>query len=83
MNVKFNFEIVTVNYHWFSLVQQYLHPFEAAKYKNTIRNARAFGRKCIEERIQAIESSKQTPNDILTHILQMLCEFNIWRDYDN
>ena len=57
--------------HW-----QYLHPFEAAKYKKVVRDVRAVGRKCIQERIKAIESGEQTPNDILTHILRMACEYS-------
>ncbi len=54
---------------------QYFHPFEAAKYKKSVRSEREIGRKCIRERIQAIESGEQTPNDILTHILLMACKY--------
>ena len=54
---------------------QYFHPFEAAKYKKMAEYAREVGRKCIRERIQAIESGTPTPNDILTHILRMACKY--------
>ena len=57
---------------------QYLHPFQAAKYRSVVRQIRAIGRNCIKERIQVIENNEQTPNDILSHILQMACKsFNI------
>ena len=59
---------------YFSL-GQYLHPFEAAKYRNAARSVRAIGRDCIKRRIQSIESGEQVPNDILTHILQLSCEY--------
>ena len=53
---------------------QYFHPFEVAEYMRAVRSEGEVGRKCIQERIQAIESGEQTPNDILTHILRMTCK---------
>lgn len=56
------------------IIRQYLHPLEAAKYRNAARSVRAIGRDCIKRRIQSIEDGEQVPNDILTHILQISCE---------
>jgi hypothetical protein len=40
-----------------------------------MRALRMIGRDCIKKRIEMVESGKQVPNDILTHILQMACEW--------
>ena len=51
---------------------QYLHPFEAEGYRETVRAIRAIGRDCIQKRIGTIENGEQPPNDILSHILQVV-----------
>lgn len=55
-------------------ILKYLHPFEAAKYRQAARDIRAIGRDCIKRRIKMIENGEQVPNDILTHILQIPCK---------
>ncbi|XP_038072893.1 cholesterol 24-hydroxylase-like isoform X2 [Patiria miniata] len=52
-----------------------INPFPAArKIKNEVRESIRFlretGRRCIEERLRAIEKQEEVPNDILTHILK-------------
>ena len=54
---------------------QYLHPLEAEKYREVIRALRLIGEECIKKRIQMVESGEPVPNDILTHILQIACEY--------
>ena len=51
---------------------QYLHPLEAEGYRETVRAIRAIGRDCIQKRIRTIKSGEQPPNDILSHILQVV-----------
>lgn len=51
---------------------RFFHPLEAAKYRQASRDIRALGRDCIKKRIQLIESGASAPNDILTHILQVI-----------
>ena len=51
---------------------QYLHPLEAEGYRETARAIRAIGRDCIQKRIRTIKSGEQPPNDILSHILQVV-----------
>ena len=61
---------------------QYLHPFEAVKYRQAAKDIRAIGRDCIKRRIKMIESGEQVPNDILTHILQIPCKFRVYSSID-
>ena len=56
---------------------QYFHPLEAEGYREVMRALRLIGRDCIKKRIAMIESGEQVPNDILTQILQMACEYTI------
>ncbi|XP_064388742.1 cholesterol 24-hydroxylase-like [Halichondria panicea] len=48
---------------------QYIHPFEAEAYRETVRAIRTIGRDCIKKRIAMVERGVEVPNDILTHIL--------------
>ena len=64
-----------INLVWDVYTIQFLHPFEAAKYRDAVQSIRAIGRDCIKGRIQMIESGEQVPNDILTHILQIPCKY--------
>ena len=52
---------------------QYLHPFEAEGYRESVRAIRMMGRDCIMKRIKMIEDGVEAPNDILAHILQLIC----------
>lgn len=54
---------------------QYLHPLEAKEYREVIRALRLIGEDCIKKRIHMVESGEPAPNDILTHILQIACEY--------
>ena len=54
---------------------QYLHPFEAEGYRETIRALRMIGRDCIMKRIKAVEDGEPIPRDILSSMLQLACEF--------
>ena len=58
-------------------VAQYLHPLEAEEYREVVRALRLVGEDCIKKRILMVESGELVPNDILTHILQITCEFVI------
>ncbi len=58
-----------------SLSPQYIHPFEAEAYRETVRAIRTIGRDCIKKRIAMVERGVEVPNDILTHILGLACEF--------
>lgn len=53
---------------------QYVHPFEARSYRETVRAIRSIGRDCIRKRIRAFENHEDLPNDILTNILKVACK---------
>ena len=50
---------------------QYIHPFEAEGYRETVRAIRMMGRDCIIKRIKMVEDGEKAPNDILAHILHL------------
>ena len=53
---------------------QYWNPSEAEGYRETTRAVRKLGRKCIQERIDAIRNGEEVPNDILSNILRITSE---------
>ena len=54
---------------------QLFHPFESQKYRKSIQELRAVGRKCIVDRIALLERGEPLPNDILSCILKIASEF--------
>ena len=60
-----------LNHIYMYMHMQLIHPFEAMKYRKTIRAIRAIGKKCINGRIALLEKGEILPNDILSHILQI------------
>lgn len=47
---------------------------EAKGFREAVDAMRRIGEKCIEKRIQDIKNEEETPDDILTHILQSACK---------
>ena len=53
---------------------QLIHPFEAQKYRKSIRELRAVGRKAIMDRIALLETGEPLPNDLLSCVLKVASE---------
>ena len=51
-------------------------PFEAKEYRDAVSSLRETIKEHIENRIEESENGKDTPSDVLSHILQLACKSN-------